>query len=102
MDNFWTYHTIFLLIGFILFPRLSLFFCNIPGNLLFWIGWAILPRIVIAVNATIYYLDSNPILVILSWFAALGGESAEKKYSYKIKKNTFNSSRKINYEIVDE
>ena len=102
MDNFWTYHTIFLLLGFTFFPRLSLLFCNIPGSLLFWLGWFILPRIVIAFNATIYYLDSNPILVILSWIIALGGESAEKKYSYKIKKNNFNSSKNIEYEIIDE
>ena len=102
MDNFWTYHTIFLLVGFTLFPRFSLLFCNIPGSLLFWIGWIILPRIVIAVNATIYYLDSNPILVILSWIIALGGESAEKKYSYKIKEDNFNSSRNIKHELIDE
>ena len=102
MDNFWTYHTIFLLLGFTFFPRLSLLFCNIPGSFFFWLGWLILPRIVIAFNATIYYFDSNPILVILSWIIALGGESAEKKYSYKIKKNSFNSSKNIEYEIIDE
>ena len=102
MDNFWSYHTIFLLVGLTFFPRISLFFCNIPGSLLFWIGWLTLPRIVISINATIYYIESNPLLVILSWIIALGGESAEKKYSYKIKKNNFNSSRNIDYEIINE
>ena len=56
----------------------------------------------IAVNATIYYLDTNPILVILSWIIALSGESAEKSYSYKIKNKKFNKSRDIKYEIIDE
>ena len=102
MDNFWTYHTLLILIGFTFFPRISLLFCNIPSSFLFWIGWIILPRLIIAVNATIYYLDTNPILVILSWIIALSGESAEKSYSYKIKKNKFSKSRNIKYEIIDE
>ena len=102
MDTYWTYHTIFLLVGFTFFPRLSLLFCNIPSSILFWLGWFIIPRIVIAVNATIYYLDTNIILVFLSWIIALSGESAEKSYSYKIKQKTFNKSRNIDYEILDE
>ena len=102
MENFWAYHSIFLLIGLTLFPRISLFFCNIPTSLLFWLGWFLLPRIVIAINATIYYLDTNPILVIISWIIALSGESAEKKYTYKFKQNTFNKKRDIDYQIIDE
>ena len=102
MENFWAYHSIFLLIGLTLFPRISLFFCNISTSLLFWLGWFFLPRIVIAINATIYYFDTNLILVIISWIIALSGESAEKKYTYKIKQNTFNKTRTIDYKIVDE
>jgi len=102
MDNFWSYHTIFLLVGLTFFPRISLFFCNIPGSLLFWIGWLVLPRIVIAIYATIFYIGSNPFLVVLSWIIALSGESAEKKYSYKIKQSKFNSYRNIDYEIINE
>ena len=102
MDNFCTYHTVVILIGFTFFPRLSLLFCNIPYGLFFWIGWFFLPRIVIAVNATIFYLDTNPILVILSWIIALSGESAEKSYTYKIKNEKFSKSRNVKYEIIDE
>ena len=102
MDNFWSHHSTIILIGFTLFPRLSLLFCNITFGFFFWIGWCFLPRIMIAINATIYYADTNPILVILSWLIALSGESAEKTYGYKMKNKKYNKSRTINYEYIDE
>ena len=103
MENYWTYHGLIYLIGLTLFPRLSLLFCNVYGNILFWIGWLFLPRITIAIFATIFYSTTNPILVVLSWIFALGGESAEKKYSYKMA--TKSKSKKIidaEYEIINE
>ena len=102
MDNFWTYHTAIILIGFTFFPRLSLLFCNIPYGLFFWIGWFFLPRITIAILATIYYLNTNPILVIFAWLFALGGESAEKKYGYKMTKSKINN-KIVNpeYEVIN-
>ena len=112
MDNFWSYHGIFLLLGLTFFPRISLLlFCNIPYHfllankillLIHWLGWFFLPRIVIAIYATIYYLDTNIILVFLSWIIALSGESAEKSYGYKIKNRKSNKSRDIKYEIINE
>ena len=112
MDNFWSHHSIFLLIGLTFFPRVSLLlFCNIPYDFLLtnkililfhWLGWFFLPRIVISIYATIYYLDTNIILVFLSWFIALSGESAEKSYSYKINQNRKNKFRDIDYEIINE
>jgi len=101
MEGYWTNNGLFLLIGFILFPRVTLLFCNIPGNLLFWLGWFFIPRITVAIFATIYYLYTNPILVILSWIFAIGGESAEKKYTYNIKKSISKNSRKPEYEIIE-
>ena len=86
MDGYWTYHGIITLIGFVIFPRFTLLFCNIPGTLAFWIGWLFLPRLSIAIIATLFYYSTNPVLVILSWIFALGGESAEKKYGYKAAK----------------
>ena len=102
MENFWSHHTILILIGFTLFPRIALLFCNIQSSFLFWIGWFFLPRIVIAIYATIFYLETNPILVILSWIIALSGESAEKSYSYKIKNKKFNQTRTVDYEVINE
>tara|TARA_Y100000590_G_scaffold281989_1_gene317192 strand:- start:252 stop:569 length:318 start_codon:yes stop_codon:yes gene_type:complete len=103
MENFWTSNSIVLLIGLTLFPRLSLLFCNIHGTILFWIGWLIFPRITIAIFATLFYSSTNPILVILSWLIALGGESAEKSYGYKVKrKRESTKTHEIEYEVIDE
>jgi len=103
MENFWLNNSLFFLIGLALFPRLSLLFCNVPGSILFWIGWFIFPRITIAIFATIFYSGTNPILVILSWIIALGGESAEKSYGYKAKKKINKKKiQEIEYEIIDD
>ena len=99
MESYWQNHTMFYLIVLALFPRLALLFCSFPSSLLFWVGWFCIPRITIAVLATMFYLSSNPILVVLSWLIALSGESAEKKYTYKYTKK---KTKKIDCEIIDE
>ena len=103
MENFWSNNSIFYAIGLALFPRISLLFCSITGSIFFWFGWLFLPRITIAILATYFYSNTNPILVVLSWIFALGGESAEKRYGYKMKKNR--DSKKIDnveYKVVDD
>ena len=103
MDNFWTNHTFIFLIGLTLFPRFTLLFSNVSASILFWIGWLFLPRITVAILATIFYSSTNPMLVFLSWLFAFGGESAEKKYGYKATKNR-NKNKKENaeYEVIEE
>ena len=103
MENFWLNNSIFYALGLVLFPRLSLLFCTVPGSIFFWLGWFFLPRITIAILATLFYSSTNPFFVILSWIFAFGGESAEKKYGYKMTKKK--DSRRIDnaeYEVVDE
>ena len=103
MDTFWSNHSYVLLIGLVLFPRFSLLFCNVSGSVLFWIGWLFLPRITVAILSTIFYSSTNPILVILSWMFALGGESAEKKYGYKMTKHRGkNKIKNAEYEVINE
>ena len=103
MDNFWTNHTIIFLIGLVLFPRFTLLFSGASNSILFWLGWFFLPRITVAVLATIFYSSTNPILVILSWVFAFGGESAEKKYGYKVTKNRREKKiYNVEYEIIEE
>ena len=103
MENFWLNNSIFYAIGLALFPRLSLLFCSINGGIIFWLGWLFLPRITIAILATLFYSSTNPILVIISWIFALGGESAEKKYGYKATKKKVNQKiDEAEYEIIDE
>ena len=106
MDNFWTYHGIYygflLLLGLTFFPRLSLLVCNITGGVLFWISWLLLPRLVIAFFASIYYFDTNFILVFLSWVIALSGETTEKSYGYKMKNKKTNLVKETKYELINE
>lgn len=56
-----------------------LFATSFGSGFLYWIGWLFAPRLTVAIIATMLYSDTNIILVVLSWFWALGGESAEKR-----------------------
>lgn len=67
-----------------LFPRLTLIVSGLIfnsiefGGFLWWLGFFLAPRFLVAVLATISYWNTNPILVMISWFFALSGESSEK------------------------
>src|SRR3984885_8341529 len=77
--NFWDYHGVFFL-GFItVFPCLTLLFSSVSsGGLFWWLSWLFAPRLLVAVLATLNYWYQNPILVVIAWMVALGGESSEK------------------------
>jgi len=79
--DFWIHHSWLFLFGLAAFPRITLFlFANISGlGILYWLGWLFAPHFTVAVLATTWYWETNPILVIIAWFIAFGGESAEKK-----------------------
>lgn len=82
--DFFTNHGWFFLFSIALFPRLTLLvsgliFSTIEfGGILWWIGFFIAPRILVATLATISYWHTNQFLVVMSWLIALGGESSEK------------------------
>lgn len=67
-----------------LFPRFTLLVSGLLvgsiefGGILWWLGFFFAPRILVACLATVAYWNTNPILVIVSWLIALGGESSEK------------------------
>lgn len=85
MNNFWNHHGIFFLIFITLFPRLTLLFSNVAfGGLFWWLGFFFAPRVLVAVLATMSYMNSNPILVLISWIVAFSGESTEK---YTLRRN---------------
>lgn len=82
--DFFVKHGWFFLFSIALFPRLTLLvsgliFSTIEfGGILWWVGFFIAPRILVATLATISYWHTNQFLVVLSWLIALGGESSEK------------------------
>jgi len=83
-QNFWNNHGVFLLIFITLFPRLTLLFSSIPfGGFFWWLGFLFAPRFLVSILATITYWNENPILVLISWLVAIGGESGEKYYVTK-------------------
>lgn len=77
--DFFQKHGIFFLIFITLFPRLTLLFSSVAtGGFLWWLGFIFCPRILVASLATVSYFHTNPILVVISWIVALGGETMEK------------------------
>jgi|GEM_PF-401964 len=77
--NYWQNHGLFFLIFLTLFPRLTLLFSSVvSGGFLWWLGWLFAPRLLVAILSTIGYWKTNPVLVIMAWIIALGGESSEK------------------------
>ena len=78
-QNFWNHHGILFLAAITAFPRLTLLFSSVAtGGLIWWVGFIFAPRILVAMLATVAYWNQNPILVVLTWCIALGGESTEK------------------------
>jgi hypothetical protein len=79
--NFWQTRGVFFLIFITLFPRLTLLFSSVvSGGFLWWIAWLFAPRFLVAFLATVAYWNTNPIIVMISWLIALGGETSEKSF----------------------
>lgn len=77
--DFFQNHGIFFLFFITVFPRLTLLFSSVAfGGFLWWLGFIFCPRILVASLATVAYFHTNPLLVVLSWVIALGGETMEK------------------------
>ena len=77
--DFFQKHGILFLIFITILPRLTLLFSSVAfGGFFWWLGFFICPRILVASLATVAYFHTNPVLVVISWIVALGGESMEK------------------------
>jgi hypothetical protein len=77
--NFWDKRSIFFLFFISVFPRLTLLLSSVAtGGFLWWLGFFFCPRILVASLATVAYFHTNPILVVISWLVAIGGEVFEK------------------------
>ncbi len=92
--DFWQVHSWLFLIGLVFFPRLTMLIAGTvwkfasfatPWGILAWVGWVFSPSLVIAILATIYYWNTNPILCIVAWllFLSKTGGAASKASSKK-------------------
>lgn len=80
MSDFWEHHGIFFLIFVTFFPRLTMLFAvSVPFGFLAWLGWLFVPHLTVAILATTYYWETNPILCVIAWFVALAGTGGEGK-----------------------
>ena len=80
--DFWDVHGIGFIICLAFLPRLTMLLTGIFMSWmcpLFLFGWIFAPRLAVAIMASMVYFDTNPVLCILTWLWALGGESTEKK-----------------------
>jgi len=76
--DFWQEHGILFLIFITFFPRLTMLFATtVSFGLLAWLGWFFAPHLTVAILATQYYWETNPILCIIAWFIALAGTGGE-------------------------
>ncbi len=77
--DYFQVHGFFFLVFITFFPRLTLLFSSVAsGGILWWLALIFCPRILVATLATVAYFHTNPILVVMSWLVALGGEVFEK------------------------
>jgi hypothetical protein len=77
--GFWHNHHLIFIACMFFFPRLTLLLSDVvSGGFLWWLGWLIAPRLLVAILATVSYWRTNPILVALTWCWAFSGESVEK------------------------
>jgi hypothetical protein len=79
--NYFENHGFLFLFFLATFPRATLLFSSVAsGGIIWWFGWLVVPRILVATLATFAYFQTNPVLVTISWLVAIGGESYEKRY----------------------
>jgi len=58
--------------------------CFAPfAGVLFWFGWVFVPRLTVAILASWFYFQTNPILCIFVWLWAFAGEGIEKSTASK-------------------
>jgi len=82
--DFWQVHGWLFLICVAIFPRLTMLFAvSVPFGFLAWVGWLFVPHLTVAILATTYYWDTNPVLCVIAWFVALGGTAGEGKVASK-------------------
>ncbi len=92
--DFFQKHNFLFLIFISFFPRLTLLFSSVPfGGFLWWLGFFFMPRLLVAVLATLAYGKTNPLLVGIAWVVAISGEVMEKRKISNSKRFVFRTYR---------
>jgi len=81
--DFWDIHGFWFVFFMCFFPRLTCLFATAIGGFWWWIGLIFCPRFMVAILATITYWHTNPVLVVITFLWACGGEGCEKKTACK-------------------
>jgi hypothetical protein len=71
-----------ILLGLAVFPRITLLFVGGPFGVLAWLGWLFTPHLLVAILATSWYWDTNPILCVVAWFFAFAGTGSEGRLAH--------------------
>ena len=72
-NGFLHIHGWLFLVAATFFPRLTMLFAvSVPFGFVAWLGWLFVPHLTVAVLATTYY-GTNPVLCVIAWFVAIGG-----------------------------
>ncbi len=88
--DFFQKHNFLFLVFVSFFPRMTLLFSSVPfGGFIWWLGFFFMPRLLVAVLATLAYGKTNPLLVGIAWVVAISGEVLEKKKLSGSKRFTF-------------
>jgi hypothetical protein len=78
--DFWQTHGWIFLVFIAVFPRLTMLLAvTTPFGILAWLGWLFVPHLTVAILATTFYWQTNPVLCIISWFVAIGGTLTEER-----------------------
>ena len=83
--DFLQVHGMWFIFFMFLFPRLTMLAMGIFMswmNPLFFIGWLLVPRLTVAIIASMCYFRTNPVLCVITWIWALSGESTEKSTGF--------------------
>ncbi len=101
-ENFWNHRGVFFLIFISFFPRLTLLFSSVAGGGIFWwLAWLFVPRVLVAMLATLAYWNQNKILVVIAWLVAISGESSEKMVIVRKSPRVGRISRRPKGDIID-
>ncbi len=72
-----------ILVGLVVFPRITLLFVGGPFGVLSWLGWIFCPHLLVAILATSVYWDTNPVLCVIAWFFAFAGTGGEGGFVHR-------------------